>query len=77
MSNIIGALTGSGQKKALEAQIAQNQSNATSAQGSQLKLLAANQAQNDNAAAQLNKPGLGRAMLAYSRNGGPGSTLGN
>ncbi|MBV1706302.1 MAG: hypothetical protein KGQ37_03755 [Hyphomicrobiales bacterium] len=78
MSNVIGALTGaSGQKKALEAQIAQQQSQATSQQGQQLRLLSQQQALNDNSTAQVNRPGLGRAMLAYQRNGGPGTTLGN
>jgi hypothetical protein len=76
VSNVIGALTGSNKAtKEAERQIAQAQSNATSQQGQQLKLLAAQQAQTDQEAAQLNKPGIGRAMLQF-RSGGGAQTLG-
>lgn len=92
MSNVIGALTGQNKAtKAAQDQVAVEQQqivaqqdqankllgNATSQQGQQLKLLSAQQATADNEAAQLNKPGIGRAMLQFqNRSGGGASTLG-
>lgn len=77
MGSVLAALTGQdGTTKALQGQIAQQQSNATSQQGQQLALLSKQQAQSDMEAAQVSKPGLGRAMLQYQRSGGGAATLG-
>ena len=76
MSNVWSALTGqNGATKALQAQIAQQQSNATSQQGQQLAMLSKQQATTDQEAAQLNKPGIGRQMLQF-QGGGGARTLG-
>jgi hypothetical protein len=76
VSNVWSALTGQNSTtKALQGEIAQSQSSATSQQGQQLALLSKQQATTDNEAAQINKPGIGRQMLQY-RGAGGAPTLG-
>lgn len=65
-----------GAEQQLQQQIQQQQQAQQSDQGQQLKLLSTQQAASDNEAAQLNKPGIGRQMLQFSRQGGQAATLG-
>lgn len=68
MSNVIGDLLGTGKAaKAAAAAAQQQEAVAQSDQGRQLALLSQTQAQSDNASAAMSAPGVGRAMLGYSR----------
>ena len=77
MGNVISALTGQDKAtKALQAQLGQQRDLATSQQGQQLALLSKQQAVTDDEAAQLQKPGIGRALLHFTQRGGGAQTLG-
>ncbi len=66
MGGIVDALTGSSAKKA--GQLAQQQeASAQSDQGQQLALLSKQQAVADNSAAAMNAPGIGRAIMGFTR----------
>lgn len=62
--------------QALQTTVADDQAQIKSEQGQQLKLLSQQQAQTDDEAAQINKPGLGRQQLQFQRQGGAAATLG-
>ena len=66
MTNVIGNLFNPGAKAAKQA-AAQQEASAQSDQGRQLALLSKTQAQTDDAAAAMNGPGVGRAMLGFTR----------
>lgn len=74
MSGLFGG--GGSDNSALMWQIAQQQAQLKSEQGTQLALLSKNQAANDNETASLSKPGLGRALLSYSGRDQRAQTLG-
>lgn len=79
MTGFISMLQGKnnqGAEQQLQQQIVQQQQAQQSDQGQQLKLLSTQQASSDNEAAQLNKPGIGRQMLQFQRQGGQAATLG-
>ncbi len=67
MSNVIGNLFGGGSAKAAQAAAAANEATAQSDQGRQLALLSKQDATNDNSQAAMNAPGIGRAMLGFTR----------
>ena len=66
MSNVIGNLFGNPGKAAAQ-QAAVQEASAQSDQGRQLALLSKTQAASDDSAAAMDGPGIGRAMLGYTR----------
>jgi len=67
VSNVISGLTGSGGAKAAQTAAQMQEAQAQSNQGRQLALLSQQQAKEDLAAADMNAPGIGRAMMGFNR----------
>lgn len=70
MSNVIGQLTGANAAKAAEQTAKTQAAISQSDSGQQLKLLSQQQATADQAAAAASAPGIGQALLKYSRRDG-------